>query len=70
MKKLSKEARAVLLTGLARGHYSYDELSRLPDMIGLERFHPKVDDMTKEEIMEEIERIRQRMNPGEVSKRQ
>ena len=58
------------MTGLARGHYSYDELSRLPDMIGLERFRPKVDDMTKEEIMEEIDRIRQRMNPGDVSKRQ
>jgi hypothetical protein len=31
-------------------------------MIGLERYQPRVDDMTKEEIMEEIERIRKRMN--------
>jgi len=50
MKKLSKEARAVLLTGLARGHYSYDELSRLPDMIGLERFHPKLCAMVKRHL--------------------
>jgi len=61
-RKLSREARAILLTGLARGYFTYDELSRLPDMIGLERYQPRVDDMTKEEIMEEIERIRKRMN--------
>ena len=35
-RKLGKEARAILLTGLARGYFTYDELSRLPDMIGLE----------------------------------
>ena len=61
-RKLSREARAILLTGLARGYYTYDELSRLPDLIGLERYQPRVDDMSKEEIMEEIERIRKRMN--------
>lgn len=60
-RKLSREARAILLTGLARGYYTYDELSRLPDMIGLERYQPRVDDMSKEEIMEEIEKIKDRM---------
>ncbi len=60
-RKLSREARAILLTGLARGYFTYDELSRLPDMIGLERYQPRVDDMTKEEIMEEIEKIKDRM---------
>jgi len=60
-RKLSREARAILLTGLARGYYTYDELSRLPDLIGLEEYRPRVDDMTKEEIMEEIEKIKDRM---------
>ena len=60
-RKLSREARAILLTGLARGYFTYDELSRLPDMIGLERYQPRVDDMSKEEIMEEIEKIKNRM---------
>ena len=60
-RKLNREARAILLTGLARGYFTYDELSRLPDMIGLERYQPRVDDMTKEEIMEEIEKIKDRM---------
>ena len=60
-RKLGKEARAILLTGLARGYYTYDELSRLPDLIGLEEYRPRVDDMTKEEIMEEIEKIKDRM---------
>ncbi|HOT55109.1 MAG TPA: hypothetical protein PLL74_02215 [Bacteroidales bacterium] len=60
-RKLSREARAILLTGLARGYFTYDELSRLPDMIGLERYQPRVDDMSKEEIMEEIEKIKDRM---------
>jgi len=43
------------------GYFTYDELSRLPDMIGLERYQPRVDDMSKEEIMEEIEKIKDRM---------
>jgi hypothetical protein len=60
-RKLGREARAILLTGLARGYYTYDELSRLPDLIGLEEYRPRVDDMTKEEIMEEIEKIKDRM---------
>ena len=60
-RKLSREARAILLTGLARGYFTYDELSRLPDLIGLEEYRPRVDDMTKEEIMEEIEKIKDRM---------
>ena len=60
-RKLGKEARAILLTGLARGYYTYDELSRLPDQIGLEEYQPRVDDMSKEEIMEEIEKIKDRM---------
>ena len=60
-RKLGKEARAILLTGLARGYFTYDELSRLPDLIGLEEYRPRVDDMTKEEIMEEIEKIKDRM---------
>ena len=60
-RKLSREARAILLTGLARGYFTYDELSRLPDMIVLERYQPRVDDMSKEEIMEEIEKIKDRM---------
>ena len=60
-RKLSREARAILLTGLARGYFTYDELSRLPDQIGLERYQPRVDDMSKEEIMEEIEKINDRM---------
>ena len=60
-RKLGKEARAILLTGLARGYYTYDELSRLPDLIGREEYQPRVDDMSKEEIMEEIEKIKDRM---------
>ena len=60
-RELGKEARAILLTGLARGYFTYDELSRLPDLIGLEEYRPRVDDMTKEEIMEEIEKIKDRM---------